>query len=244
MQEFAKKESSIKNMDYEPIDYKKWDFSGKGKNISGLLKPLEKKIWEAALPYQDKRDDKGHGEIVTYFSLKLLDEVKKAKRNIVIPAAILHDTGWGEVTKSEINLFYEMEIDSFTGQAIWQRYEPILRARHQEQGVQVAEEILKGLESYSKEETEKILDIISEHDTRKGFLNANDGIMRDADKLFRFSVSCLKLAIRKGRTFEGGKTHYDQSKKWINQKGFFYSNISREIASTELENAEEYLNLP
>ena len=69
-------------MDYTPIDYSKWDMSGQGKNILPLLNESEKEIWRLALPYQDKRQDAGHGEVVTYFGLILLPYYPEADRKI------------------------------------------------------------------------------------------------------------------------------------------------------------------
>ena len=47
------------------------------------------KIWDMALPYQDKRDDKGHARIVTEYAIKLCS-IENAEDKIVVPAAILH----------------------------------------------------------------------------------------------------------------------------------------------------------
>lgn len=227
---------SFKN--YKPIDYNTWNFDGTGKNIEPLFNSKEKRVWEAALPYQDTREGEiGHAEAVTYFSFKLND-LLEGDRKVTIPTAILHDIGWSQLTESERKLFYETEIDSASGLQVWQRYEPILRARHQEQGSKLAKKILEE-QNFPKKPTPYICETISQHDTRKGFLSLEDGIMRDADKLWRYTLMCFRIAAEiRGLGVEGtGK----QLEEWINQDGFFYSDISREIAKIEMENTlKEY----
>jgi len=189
------------------------------------------------LPFQDKRNDTGHVENVTYFALRLLEHFPEVKRDIVMPAAILHDTGWSQLTDTERALFYETGDDG-TGTQICIRYDPILRARHQEQGVYMAGRILTDL-GYSQEHTPHILEIISEHDTRNGFISAEDGIMRDADKLWRYTYPHILLGIReRGDIPEKLRDLLiDNCKK----EGFFYSDIAREIAMIELEHSmDEY----
>ena len=62
-----------------------------------VLGEVHKKIWELAFPYQDKRNDEGHAECVVSYAQKLL-LAEKADSNVVIPAAILHDIGWSQLS--------------------------------------------------------------------------------------------------------------------------------------------------
>lgn len=211
--------------DYQLIDYQHWDFHGKGRNIDSMMDSPEKLIWNSALPLQDKRNDKGHAEFVTYFALKLLEQIP-AQRNIVVPAAILHDTGWNQMSKTELELFYDKN---------WQRYEPVLRARHQEEGARVAEETLIQVNRiFPNSNVPHILEIISQHDTRNGFYSTEDGVMRDADKLWRFTLPHLDLYLRERKVGIGELQK--QLDEWMAKSGFFYSPISREIAELEMEN--------
>lgn len=217
-------------MKYTSIDYKKWNIDGKGNNLLELMSPIEKDIWQKALPYQDKRRDTGHAENVVYFALKLL-EIIDAKREIVIPAAILHDIGWSQMTKEELNSFYLPN---------WRDYEPALRKRHQDLGVNSAEEIL-GEVDYPNEFYKNILDIISQHDTRKGFLSKEDGVVRDADKLWRYTLQHFKIALKERKDdlvgiYSSKDGIYSHLLKNITKPDFFYSNIAKEIARIELEN--------
>jgi hypothetical protein len=223
--------------DYKPIDYNAWDYSGKGANIATELSPLEGAMWIEALPVQDKRHDPGHAEHVVYFALKLLQYHPSANRNIVMPAAILHDTGWGLMPDEERALF------STPARKV---YGPFLRQRHQELGKEFADKVLTEIgygDSYDsymnwQKSKEHILEIISQHDTRQGFYSlddyaVNDGIMRDADKLWRPTLTAMVIeSPRSNRTVE---QIWDAEQKAFAKTNFLYSPISKEIARIEFE---------
>jgi len=210
-------------MKYKSIDYKNWNFNGKGLNILKDISSTEKKIWKIALPFQDKRGNIGHTEFVTYFAIKL-NNYLKGNRNITIPAAILHDVGWGQLTKKELKQFYLPN---------WKDFEPELRKRHQEEGIKLAKKLLNKI-NYSQNQINEILEIILQHDTRIGFFSKNDGIVRDADKLWRFTLPLFRLVLKKRGTIF--KKSYKRCLEDINKKGFFYSGFSKKIAKKELEN--------
>ncbi|MBN2052407.1 HD domain-containing protein [Candidatus Woesearchaeota archaeon] len=215
--------------EHQPIDYSRWDFTGQGKNLTELLTPQEMVIWAKAMPNQDQRDDTGHGEIVTYFTLKLSSLFPEANRAITVPAAILHDTGYSPMLPEEKKLFY-------SDKKIFKVYEPALRARHQQLGVEFARKTLEDV-SYEPALIDKICEIISEHDTRKGFLDLNDGIVRDADKLWRFTLPEVikEIKYRDGFAIDD---HWARRREWLSAKegDFFYSPVSREIARIEFDN--------
>jgi hypothetical protein len=220
--------------DYKPIDYDYWDYSGKGKNIIHLLTPLEKEIWMAALPFQDKRDDEGHGENVVYFNLKLLPFFPRAERIITTTASITHDLGWSQMTKTELDLFYISN---------WKDYERPLRDNHQKRAVEVANMLLLEVGFVSKLGEkgqackDHVIEIISQHDTRKGFFSLEDGIVRDADKLWRYTLPHLKLSLKKrNKSVDQLREHVYGN---FSKPGFFYSDISKEIGKIEFEQAEK-----
>ncbi len=191
------------------------------------MKEIFKKIWDLALPYQDKRDDEGHAEFVLQFALKLV-EYEKADENIVIPAAILHDIGWSRVPREEAMKIF--------GNKFSNEDKDKARYAHQEIGVGMAKEILAKV-SYESNLIDKIIEIISEHDTRAEFISKNEGAMRDADKLWRFSsVGFFRDAERFNLT---PQEYYDKLKNNINMPGFFYSESAKKIAQEELEKRKE-----
>ncbi|MFA5926042.1 MAG: HD domain-containing protein [Parcubacteria group bacterium] len=186
-------------------------------------KEIYQKIWDAALPYQDKRDDAGHAEIVTNFALKLC-KIEDVNEEIVIPAAILHDIGWSQLSdKERFVIFYKKA----TKEEMLH-----IRLRHQEEGVKLAKKILEDV-GYTSGSIRKIVEIISEHDTRKVFLSKEDGIMRDADKLWCFSK--LGLGADHRRRKEGFSSYFKQLKENIDNRSFFFSESARKIARKEIE---------
>ena len=63
---------------------------------------------------------------------------------------------------------------------------------HETEGVKIAEEILTGLD-YDKEKILEILSIIDGHDTRLEALSLNDQLVKDADKLWRFTPAGVDI---------------------------------------------------
>lgn len=213
---------------YQPLNYSRWDFSGQGNNIADLLRPIEKDIWAKALGHQDKRVDTGHAEFVTFFALELL-KYEVADREVVVPAAILHDIGWSQMSLAEVNLFSDPNM---------KKYEPVLRARHQEEGVRKANEVLKN-SSYQPQLVPHILEIISQHDTRDGFYSLEDGITRDADKLWRFTVPEVEISTtHRSQTLEELDI---RNLRYLQNENFLYSNTAKEIARIEWENTLKIL---
>ncbi len=186
------------------------------------MRTIFKKIWELAYPYQDIRDDQGHARTVTNMAYKLLDK-ETADEDVVIPAAILHDVGWSQVAKEK----WQKIIKGLT-----KKEEKELRREHELKGVKLAKFFLQTV-NYPKDKIKEILQIISKHDTREIFISKNEGIVRDADKLWRFLPKAFYLDARRYNMtlFE----RYSKLKKDISRPGFFYSKSAREIARKELE---------
>lgn len=180
-------------------------------------------IWNTALPYQDKRDDAGHAFITLEYAKQLVD-LESGNPDVVLPAIILHDTGWSQLSRDEWMIVF---LPTTTAEE-----EMVVRLRHQEEGVKLARRILEEMD-YPTVLTEEILEIIAEHDTRQEFISNNEGLVRDADKLWRFSKTGFDADVTR---FEiDPQELYDKLVKQIPQEGFFYSETSRELAREELE---------
>lgn len=190
-------------------------------------KEVYQKIWEAALPYQDKRDDVGHGEIVTKFAIKLC-ELEEMNDNIVIPAAILHDIGWSQLPEKERFHIFDSDITKEQLREI--------QIKHEQEGVKLAEKILSKI-GYPSGFIKTILEIISQHDTRSGFFSKEDGTMRDADKLWRFSKIGFDADIRRrGVTFNEWHNYLEKN---IDEQGFFFSESAKLLAREELKDRKK-----
>ena len=189
-----------------------------------------KKIWDLAYKYQDKRDDRYHAKISTKFALILLKKTR-AKKAIVLPAIILHDIGWSKLSKRD--RFLTINANKQPKKSVYLK----IRKKHEDEGKRLAKTILKKV-NYPEKHIPHIIEIISGHDTRKGFYSKEDGIARDADKLWRYSKIMFNLYINSKNKLRGKIPFtklYDLSKKEIDKKDFFYSKIAGTIARKELE---------
>lgn len=181
-----------------------------------------KDIWREAFQYQDTRNDKGHAFIVTTYAQDICI-TENTNPDIVVPAAIMHDIGWSQVPHEERMLVFTYGVDKDKMLKI--------RIQHQEEGVRLAREILNKVE-YPSNFIEEILEIISQHDTRTGFINSNEGAMRDADKLWRFDdYGFLNDNQNGGYDFI---TDINALEKKLIDKDFLYFDSSRVRANSML----------
>jgi HD domain len=158
-----------------------------------------------------------HTKEVVRFCLELLIE-EGGDRQIVIPAAILHDVGWSQLPETSS---VQMRLKNSDPEKI---------KIHEEMGVRIAEGILKKVLDYQAE-IDEILSIIDGHDTRKHALSLNDKIVKDADKLFRYSEGFQTIWPTWGIRLNRSK-NFDVLKRGI--KEWFFLPSSKKIASSEL----------
>jgi HD superfamily phosphodiesterase len=205
-------------------------FSGKTGAASGgkeSMKEIFKKIWELALPYQDKRDDAGHAETSLKYALKLV-ELENVNEDVVIPAIILHDVGWSQLPeKRRMKVFDPGAREAERREVVYE---------HQIEGIKLALKILREVD-YPPELIDEILDIISQHDTRKGFVSKNEGIVRDADKLWRTSAKGFTVAEERAKKREAQR--FKQIEKGLKKEDYFSSETARKMALTDLEYLEK-----
>jgi HD superfamily phosphodiesterase len=146
---------------------------------------------------------------------------------IVIPAIILHDVGydvgWIRVPEDEQHKGFGPEIQS-----------PRVVKKHEREGVQIAEGILEAVD-YDKEKIAdkiaEILDIIEGHDSRKETGSINDSIVKDADRLWRFS--------REGFTIDCARFNLAPlervRKKDLDIEKIFFTASAKQIARKEIK---------
>jgi HD superfamily phosphodiesterase len=200
-------------------------------------------IRDMALPYQDQRDDPGHAEVTLYYA-QLLLRYEKGDRDIIIPAIILHDVGYSQIPKERRMKIFAREAKKIERLAV--QYE------HQIEGVLLARKILEKV-NYPANMVAEILEIISQHDTRKGFISQNEGLTRDADKLWRYSRRCIEAGENRAKAKPQLKPkepsdetkkkdpkrkrpdRWRMMKKGIEKPGYFYSERAKKIALKELK---------
>lgn len=194
------------------------------------MKNIFNQIWQAALPFQDKRDDAGHAAVTYYYAQQLV-QLKRADADVILPAIILHDTGWSQLTRQERFVIFDANATK--------EDELHVRHRHQEEGVRIARKILQNL-AYPRDLIIEILEIISQHDTRQGFISESEGLVRDADKLWRFSRTGFDADIVRFE-FEP-QFLIDRLLGQIPEDNFFYSSLAKDIARSELDlRSKEYV---
>jgi len=138
------------------------------------MRDIDCRIAELAKPYLNTRKNDIHVEISYSFAVELL-EYEPGDPEIVIPAILCHDVGWSEVPEVlHLKAFGPKDFD------------PALQNIHEVEGVKLALGVLQQVE-YDHQKTIEILKIIEGHDSRLTAISDSDKIVKDADKLWRFS---------------------------------------------------------
>lgn len=138
-------------------------------------------IHRMAAPYLDTRRNDIHISLSYEFARRLLSHYPAAEEEVVLPAIVLHDVGWKMVPEDK-------QLDAFGPKARDKKTQRI----HETEGVKIARIILSDL-NYDRDKIPEILSIIDGHDTRKPALSLNDQIVKDADKLWRFTPAGVTI---------------------------------------------------
>ena len=143
--------------------------------MTGFLAPDDIAIWLSAKPWLDVRSNDEHTLISYRLAQALLRHHPDADDRVVLPAVLLHDVGW--------KMFPEEKLARAVGPNA--KY-PELQREHEIEGARIARDILDAL-TIPSISTERVIEIIDGHDTRKHALSLEDALMKDADKLWRFT---------------------------------------------------------
>lgn len=146
------------------------------------LTGVRREIWDRALPYLDVRDNDAHSLYAFALAAALLDALPGARADVVLPAVLLHDTGWKTVDPADI-------LPAIAGRSGPAGQETI--RRHETEGAAIAARILADV-GYPARDTERIVAIIDGHDTRRDALDLDDAVAKDADKLWRLTPHGLR----------------------------------------------------
>jgi hypothetical protein len=175
-------------------------------------------IWNAAVVYlrqAPKKDFVLHTKWVVK-SMEMLLEKEEGERRVLIPAAILHDTGWAEVP---LELQMAMEGDAAKKALVL----------HLKNAVPIARRILK-YQGYAQEEIEKITGIILSHK----FANP-----RNSEK--RLLIDADALADIFKEPFYADAKYYKKTLKELlefRKQNRFYTKTARAIFDRESEKRE------
>jgi len=135
-------------------------------------------VWRLAEPYMRARKNDVHIPLSYAFANRLLDIYPEADRDIVSLSIILHDIGWWSIDMTDI-------IEKGFGPNMMQSD---VRFLHETEGVRLSREILEQLR-WPEPTIAAVGEIIDGHDTRPHPKSLNDRLMRDADKLWRYTVT-------------------------------------------------------
>ncbi len=172
-------------------------------------------VKKAAL-YQDKRDDAGHAATVAYWASVLLDlPGYKADRETVLVAALLHDVGWSCVKQEDL-------LTLFRGLADPEERE--LRLLHEKEGAELASSLMEEA-GYGASFIRAVAELVGGHDTRKGYLSPEDGLLRDADSLWMVTEEGFQADLRR-RDLSPEKWASRLRKRFL-QRGAFYTEEAR-----------------
>ena len=185
------------------------------------MNSIFEKLWRAARPYLDTRANDIHTEISIQYAFQLIKQ-EGGDVDVVIPAITLHDVGWKKVPA-------DLQLQAFGPKA----KKPELNRLHEEESVKIARKILKQMD-FDEVKSREILEIIDGHDSRKTALSLNDQVVKDADKLWRFSKEGFWIDLER---FE---ETFDESMSRLkgNISNWLFTDTAKEIAATELEQRE------
>lgn len=150
------------------------------------MTPRDLAIWRAVRPWLDVRSNDEHTLLSWRLGSALLAVIPEADEGIVLPAILLHDTGWKKMPVEKL------------ARAVGPKPEfPELQRDHEIASVEIGSEILMRLDLGLRDQ--EILAIVDGHDTTKHARSINDAVMKDADKLWRFTEHGVRTI---GKWFE------------------------------------------
>lgn len=138
------------------------------------MKARDLALWRAARPWLDVRSNDEHTVLAHGLGHALLRLIPDAEEEVVLPAIVLHDTGWKQMPAEKLV------------RAVGPKPEfPELQRDHELASVEIGRGILSVLDLGLRDA--EILAIIDGHDTTRHARSVNDAVMKDADKLWRFT---------------------------------------------------------
>lgn len=144
--------------------------------MTAFLRQQDLPIWLAAQPWLDVRSNDAHTLISYRLGQALLRIHPELDESVVLPAILMHDVGWKKFPIEQL------------AQAVGPNPKyPELQRAHEIEGVKIAREAFAAL-AIPGLQTDRILEIIDGHDTRRLAISPEDATMKDADKLWRFTA--------------------------------------------------------
>jgi HD superfamily phosphodiesterase len=140
-------------------------------------------IYALAEPYWQTRSNEVHVPGAYALAQRLLDVHPDADADVVLPAILLHDCGYFLVAEED-------HLKGLAGAPVG--WEPDITRLHEIEGARIAGEIL-GEIGYDPGRTARIQEIVDGHDSRTEALSLEDALVKDADKLWRYTESGVRI---------------------------------------------------
>jgi HD superfamily phosphodiesterase len=137
------------------------------------MEAIYTKIYQRAKPFLNTRANEPHARVSYQYALKLLKS-EGGDPGIVIPSILLHDIGWKMIPEQDHLKMFGPGLDKK------------LQRIHERKGARMAAQILKEV-GYPEKQARVIVSIIKSHDTPPRPRSLNGRIVKDADRLWRFS---------------------------------------------------------
>jgi HD superfamily phosphodiesterase len=187
-----------------------------------------RELFGLAEPYLKARDDTLHTRVAHKFALDLLEK-EAGEKKIVEPAVILHDVGWSQLKPEEIKVAFGVHAKGEKAKK--------LNRIHELEGARIAREILTKL-GYDRRSTDKIARIIERHDSGKNPQTIEEKLVKDADRLWRFSKIGYDHEMKRQNITHEVRYHFLSR----NMGNWFFTKTAKELADTELqERVKEHL---
>jgi CRISPR/Cas system-associated endonuclease Cas3-HD len=182
------------------------------------MKPVFEDIMALARPYLDTRENDIHTAISLGMACRLMI-LEGGDEDIIIPAIILHDVGWKTIPEN-------MQRKAFGPKATL----PELNRRHELAGAEIARRLLEQI-GYAPGSIDTIAQIIEGHDSRTKALSLEDKIVKDADKLWRYTREGFDIDVERFQETP------QQVLTWLESHlhEWFFTKSGQQIASAELK---------
>lgn len=151
---------------------------------SDRLREEDRAVWALAAPYLKVRDNDGHTIYAYGIARALVDLHPDADPDVVLPAILLHDTGWSQAPADRV-------LDAIAPGG----GDRDLVLLHEREGARIAREVLTEL-GHDEVRVDRVVAIVDGHDTRREALSLDDALVKDADKLWRLTPHGVDTVMR------------------------------------------------
>ncbi len=185
------------------------------------------RIYALAEPYWQTRSNEIHVPGAYALAQELVLANPQADPDIVLPAILLHDIGYMAVPAED-------HLKGLAGAV--KGWEPDITRRHEMRGAALAGEILAEA-GWDERRTAEIQDIVDGHDSRSEAVSLEDQLVKDADKLWRFTEPAVRIC------HEWMELTPDRYMDWVQSEidRWFFTEVARGLAHRELDHSRAAL---